>query len=194
MTNLAKPGDPYVLPGGVLVQEDTFGGELVLQEHTSAGDFRAKARRAINTLPDKPEVLNIIAAVLLYTLLGLTDREIGHIINIETEQIGAIRSSPAYIECFDAITKELINANSDHLQSKLAAQAANALNTIIDLSMNGKEQTRLRASSDLLDRAGIKPQDANRSNQNELRIVIMKDEQAATLELNGEIIDAVRED
>lgn len=200
---LARPGDPYVLPGGVLLKPDRFGDEVEEENEqlpasaVDVANFRSKGRRSLAGLPDKPEVLNIVAAVFLYTMLGITDREIGHILNVDSADIGAVRQKGVYKECFETISRELINVNNDNIHNRLAAHANAALGTVIDLSLNGeKEQTRLRASTDILDRAGIGPENVQGKNsQNELRIVIMKEKDAqASLELNGEVIDAVVED
>lgn len=198
--DLPRPGDPLVLADGTFIEPDKLNDEVdeapepLRQVKLVAADFRAQQKRTINELPDRPDVINAMAAVLMYTILGLTDREISTIVGISRAEVALARKHSAYEECFNAMVSELINANSEVLTSRLAAHAHIALNQVTKLSTKAKkEETRLSASKDILDRAGVRPQDvAARSltQKNELRIVITKDGEApARLELNGVTID-----
>jgi hypothetical protein len=197
--DLPRPGDPLVLANGITVEPDKFdevdeAPAPLQQVKLNAAQFRAQHKRSINELPDRPDVINAMAAVLMYTILGLSDQEISAIVGITRAEVALARKHSAYEECFNAMVSELINANSEVLSSRLAAHAHIALNQVTKLSTKAKkEETRLSASRDILDRAGVRPQDvAARTavQKNELRIIITKgDEAPARLELNGVTID-----
>lgn len=197
---LAREGDPLVLPNGTVLLPDDERDvpksvEQVLDDaHAtfSAKTFKATGRRAVRDLPAAPGLVTIVGAVFMYTVLGVTDREICSALNITKEQLTTTRDHPAYSECFSIVVGEFINANSDLLVSRLAAHSHSALSKVVHLSKKGKkEETQLRASTDLLDRANVRPQDTSArqiASRNELRIVITKDEKLTGLELNGDPI------
>lgn len=120
--------------------------------------------------------MNAVGVVFMLTLMGVGDREIADNLKTNVEQINWIRHTPAYVECFNTVIGEFINANSDLLSARIAAFSSTAVNTIGALAEHGKkEETKLRASQDILDRAGVRPKDvAERSViKNDLRIIIV---------------------
>ncbi len=133
--------------------------------------------------------MNAIGVVFMYTLLGIGDREIAEVLKTTTEEVLSIRRHSGYGEYFNAVLGEFINANSDLLTSRIASYAQTALQTVGTLAKEGKkEETKLRASIDLLDRAGVRPKDQEqRQNtvKNELRIIVVDGEKNVSLELNG---------
>ncbi|HEY6019545.1 MAG TPA: hypothetical protein VIY48_06480, partial [Candidatus Paceibacterota bacterium] len=108
---------------------------------------------------------------------GLGDREIAEALGSHVDQIEKIRNHSAYGECFQAVLDEFINANANLLSSRIAAYGQKALDTVGKLIVEGKkEEVRLRASIDMLDRAGVRPKDQDQRQQvtkNELRIIVV---------------------
>jgi hypothetical protein len=138
--------------------------------------------------------MNGVAAVFLYTMFGLTEREMCESLKITMSQLMEIKNHAAYQEFFDTVVAEFINANSGLMQARLAAYADGAITSIGTLSQQAKhEGTKLRASESVLDRVGITSkaqQDKSNSLGNELRILIVDGkDRGVELELNGQILE-----
>ena len=128
-------------------------------------------------LPGPLHVMNAVAAVFTYTLMGLSDREMAEILNCTAIDIEATRAHPAYGEVFESIMGVFINTNSELLGSRIAAYSHDALTNVADLMASQDDGISLRASQDLLDRGGARPQDMSAKKAalgNELRIVVSK--------------------
>jgi hypothetical protein len=187
---LARVGDPYIAPSGERIDPEGFyKGRLVAPPGGTAGvsatsidpqAFRATKHRNLKDLPAAKNVVNAISVVFMYTLLGVGDREIAEALGGSIDDITSLRSHTGYTECFQAVHAEFINANSDLLTSRIAAYSQDALSTVGTLAASAKkEETRLSASRDILDRAGVRPKDQEGRNsvvKNELRIIIVDGE------------------
>lgn len=183
--NLAQPGDPLALSNGEIIEsEDTDAiDDNALEELKRIVDpitFRPAERKSLKELPAPVGTINGCAVVFMYTLLGIGDREIADALDITPDQLDAIREHPAYAECFNTVLVRFIDANSELLQSRLAAYSHAALTTTAEIMLHGKkEENKLRAAIDTLDRSGARPQDnVGRQNagKDHLRIVIIDNE------------------
>lgn len=160
---LPRPGDPLVLPGGEVIQPDSLS-DIGLKDprplDVKPKDFRSQARRNLEDIAAEPHLINACAAILSYTILGISDREIQLALRITEAQLVKARAHEVYDELFKAFQSELINANSSSLHSRIASYAHGALSQVAVLATSGKkEETRLSASRDILDRAGTKAAD-----------------------------------
>jgi hypothetical protein len=151
-------------------------------------NFKSIKKRTVKDLPGEPHVINAVSVVFMYTLLGLGDREIADILKTDVKEIHDIRMHGTYVECFQIIHSEFVNANSDLLSSRIAAYSQDALTTVGELAKAGKkEEVRLRASTDLLDRAGVRAKDMEAKsgvNKGGLRITIVDGEKTTKLEVD----------
>jgi hypothetical protein len=125
----------------------------------------------------------------MYTMLGVGDREIADALGIDVRRVEDVRAHSAYKECFDTVVDTFINKNSDLLAARIAAYSHSALDVVGHLAMHGqKEETQLRASTDLLDRAGVKAKDnAERNsmnNRSELRIIVVDGKKDVSVDVN----------
>jgi hypothetical protein len=138
---LAKAGDPYVRPDGTIVPPDRINGGVDMSlPRVDAKQFKPHRKRTVKDLPAPVPTLNGIACVFMYTTLGLGDREIADTLKITTKQLKEIRDHPAYGECFEAVTSEFININSDMINARIAAYSHEALSEIASIALNGKEE------------------------------------------------------
>lgn len=177
---LARPGDPLIASDGSRIEQ--IGGTLTKKQEAEQGlidpaAYRPLKKRTVKELPGEIQIVNAVAVVFMYTLLGVGDREIADSLKTTVEDIIQLRNHSAYGECFQVIHAEFINANSDLLTSRIAAYSQRALQTVGNLATDGKkEEVKLRASIDILDRAGVRPKDQEQrsaSTQNHLRIIIV---------------------
>ena len=198
---LARPGDPLVLPTGEALSPILPRSAVALAKlpppigearsttvdgKINPSAFRGTKKRNLKDLPAPPQIMNGIAAVYLYTFMGIGDREIADLLHITTMQLEEIRAHGAYQEFFQVVFDELINVNSDHLQSRIAAFAPAAVSNIMEVASADMEkvkpETILRANQDLADRAGVGAKElaAKKATSNStLRIVVYDEETQA---------------
>lgn len=191
-TSLARPGDPLITLKGDVVEPENKPTKkekikLDVKDKIDPALYRPSKRRIIKELPAAPNVITGIGAVFVYTMMGIGDRELSETLGTTVEYINELRSHPAYAECFTAIHAEFINSNSELLTSRIAAAAQGALTNVIDIADSGKkEETRLSASKDILDRAGVRPKDQEQRASmsiSDLRIIIVDGNQSNNLDI-----------
>jgi hypothetical protein len=159
---LANPGDPYVATNGkVLVPSSRDeldalpNADSVLGPPAARGHQSAK-RRSIKDMPTDPRTQTAVIVVLVYSLVGLSENEIAHVVNISIDDVRAIRNHAAYQETFEMLFHELIHANSNSMVAKIAKFAPGALQNIVELAKSAEnDHARLKANQDILDRAGL---------------------------------------
>jgi hypothetical protein len=183
---LAKWGDPLVNPDGTIVPPDRInGGVETSLPKVNVQEFKPHRKRTVKDLPAPVATLNGIACVFMYTTLGLGDREIADTLKITVKQLKELRSHPAYAECFEAVTSEFININSDMINARIAAYSHDALSEIATVALRGKEErNRLRGSMYLMNAGGYgdKSNMAGAAVKNDLRIVIINKGQDVQIE------------
>lgn len=195
---LARAGDPLVLANGEIIEPEP-DEELEESPDSSLPQtavpfkaYRPIARRVLNDLRAPTNSINVACVVCMYTLLGISDSEICEATGLDGSQVMRVRDARIYSEVFENIMRELINANSEYIECRIASYSGRALDNIAHIATHSKkENNKLFASKDLLDRAGHRPQDnASRQNtgMNELHIVITgpKDNVDVRLDLNPE--------
>ena len=183
---LAKCGDPFVNPDGTVIPPDRVnGGVDSALPKLDAKEFKPHKKRTLKDLPAPVPTLNGVACVFMYTTLGLGDREIADTLKITVKQLKELRSHPAYAECFEAVTSEFININSDMINARIAAYSHDALTQIASIALNGKEErNKLRGSMYLMNAGGYgdKSNVAASVAKNDLRIVIIGKDQDVRIE------------
>jgi hypothetical protein len=182
---LAKWGDPFVRPDGTIVPPDRInGGVDTSLPKLEVKEFKPRKKRTIKDLPAPVPTLNGVACVFMYTTLGLGDREIADALRISVKQLKEIRDHPAYSECFEAVTSEFININSDMINARIAAYSHDALSEIAKIALNGKEErNRLRGSTYLMNAGGYGDKtNLGNAAKNDLRIIVIGKNQDVKIE------------
>lgn len=187
---LAQPGDPYVHALKGVINEDEREDVKLPAIKAQAVEYRPTKKRTLKELPAPVNVLNGIACVFMYTVIGLGDREIAEALKITLEQLRKIRAHTGYAECFEAVTSEFISVNSTMIQARLAAMAPTALENIFQIAQGAKhENVKLRANQDIMGRGGFDNKDQQGKagmNRGDLRIVIVAKESEVDVHVNGE--------
>lgn len=176
---LARPGDPYVLSDGtkippsrprIEVEDDT--------KQITVAEFRPRDQRSVRDLPATPSVVSGIACVLVYSILGLGNRDIADAMNCSLDAVERAKEHESYEEIFGLIRDEIINANSENIMSRIAAYQGGALTSLAGVAFNGKmEGNKMRASMDILNRGGsTSKQHVGIDGANDLRIIITEGE------------------
>lgn len=193
---LAKGDDPYILGNGTLV-------EPIINNHPISHKDIKETRKILpifaTIVPTKtvdtdniPEPdgqqQTVISAVVAMRLIGLSDVDIADLMQASLDQVQQIVKLPATQATFEMLYRNIIHANSENIQGRIASHANAAVDVVVSM-MNNKEtrdDVRLKAAQDVLDRSGANAEqffgETSKSNQNddELRIVIMNDEEKAS--------------
>lgn len=194
MNQLAKPGDPLTHINGEVVMEDedddgAAGVSLPLPSTPVPYKYyRPQTRRVLSDFRESPQLLNACAIIFSYSVLGIGDAEICESTGLSLDQIERVRSARAYSEMFENVMRELINANSEYIEARIAAYSGMALNNVAEIAATAKNKAvKLSASKDILDRAGHRPKDQaarGNSGMNELHIVVTKSSDSDEFNLN----------
>jgi len=186
---LPKPGDPLVMADGRVLKPESLS-DLGLMDPVAIDvepkDFRALTTRNMEDLAGDQRMVVACCAVLTMTMLGISDREILDVLRVDSERLLSIREHEVYTDCFNACYKELINANSASLQARIASYAHGALTNVAKIAATAKrDDVRLTANRDILDRAGTKAADQadrEKGRTTSLRIAVLKGD--TTIEIN----------
>jgi hypothetical protein len=185
-------GDPYVMADGKIIQPEVLFENQTKTHVKSSSEYRPQRKRSIPDLPASSKVMKGIALVFTFTILGVPDRDIAEMLGITPSEVRQVRTHPGYGETFEIIASEFVSAKSKRLVSRIAAYADGALDNVYNIAMHGtKENNVLKASIDILDRAGVRPKDLaeNKGLQNELRITIVKNDDTEVA-VDGMTIDS----
>lgn len=183
---LARPGDPLILANGMkIIPEAMPDEEENVETQFDASEFHPIAQRSIKDLPLEPRAMTGIAAVLVYTVLGLSDGEIAETLGVTLESVEQAKDSPAYGEAFNMLAAEFINANSELIASRIASYSHGALTTLANIARNGKQEgNQMRASMYLMDAGGHnKKGDIGKHAEDGLKIVVTNGDES-TVEVN----------
>lgn len=182
--SLPKPGDPLITEQGEVLapedsEEETYyndGSVPLPQTAVPFKFYRPVNKRVLSDLRAPNSAINVAVVVLSYTLLGISDAEICMATGLDGPEVAKVRDSRVYSECFGNIMQELINANAEYIECRLAAYSGMALSNVAGIAKTAKNQAvKLSANNSILDRAGFRPQDQagrTQNGMNELHIVI----------------------
>lgn len=160
-------------------------------ELAAAGEAQKEHIRIRRTLADMPlpaGQLNVVSAVCLYTLVGLSDRDIAEALSIDLARVERIKMLDAYSTLQDHVVKGIIDEEASDVRSIFAANARNSALEMITLAKNAEnDMVRYKANQDILDRAGHRPADVvlvKGQIDSTLRVVYVEEED------HGVVIDA----
>lgn len=173
------------LPNGKIVTKvdpDKNKNALILKSNTKLQVEEAKIRRKIDDLPIQNGKMNTISVVLSYYLFGLSVHDISILLKLPEEQISSIIMLPAFDEMLNAVTKSIIENDTDDVRNYIAAQTKKAAKKVVDIMETASPKYALEAAKDLLDRGGHRPIDViehRNKMDGELRIVHIKKDETA---------------
>lgn len=189
MANLPLPGDPYVHGvGRVVAPKDEniqdYAGKVreVMPRLVSFVPIKEKKRDQLPAQDPKEQVA--ISAVMALRLQGFDPIDIADFFGTTIKKIEDILTSPEAQTSFEMLFFNLINHNASSLQGRISSYAGKALDAVVDLieKENVRQDVKLKAAQDILDRSGLNHEtffqsqtDKGRSDD-ELVITIMSEE------------------
>lgn len=192
MSDLAKPGDPYIDGSGKTIEADDFSEksdtDIVIRRREvlpKFSHFQPAKERKIDDLPEADQQQQtVIIAVIGLRMLGLDPVDIQDMLGASMGEIERIMNLPSTQATFEKMFKGMISVNADTVQGRIASYANNAVSVVVDMMNNAetRDDVRLKAAQDVLDRSGTNADqfftsgDDSHSADDELRITIMDEE------------------
>lgn len=157
---LAEDDEPLEL-GGQEIVPATPGGRRVVEVPTASEAQRIieGSRRRLSDLPVTPKHLNPIACICLYTMYGLDSLEISVATGLAIDQINAIRMSNEYGIMQRAVVDSVMEAETGDVKDFIKKASKSAAKKMSSLVEHNDPDVAIRASKDVLDRAGLRPAD-----------------------------------
>jgi len=163
MNDLPEPNEAIVLLDGTRINPVNGQRErprvVALPRPTEAQTIVNRTRRKLSDLPTTPKAANALMVVLGYTHVGLDDDDIAIATNLSVDQIKRMRSLPAYVELERSTVSAIIQRDSDEVRTFISQHAREAAQSLVAATHSDDETVALRASMDVLDRAGHRPVD-----------------------------------
>lgn len=157
---LPEDDEPLDTPNGPVAPLAPAGRKMIeIPSNRQAVSIIEGTRRKLGDLPVTPKHLNPIACVCLYTMYGLDLQEISVATGLAYEQINNIRMSNEYAIMQRAIVDTVLETDTEQVKDyvkKAATKAAQRVESLVD---SPNSDVALRASKDILDRAGLRPAD-----------------------------------
>jgi hypothetical protein len=157
---LAEDDEPLDI-GGTEVVPSTPGARRVYEVPTASEAQRIieGSRRRLSDLPVTPKHMNPIACICLYTMYGLDTLEISVATGLPIDQINAIRMSNEYAIMQRAVVDSVMEAETGDVKDYIKKSSRAAARKVSSLVEHPNPDVAMRASKDVLDRAGLRPAD-----------------------------------
>lgn len=159
---LADINEPLLLADGTRI--DTTTGEVLydslveVPSATEAIKLVTKTRKRIADLPDVPQRMHVVGAVLSYRLFGFDDQEIALALNLTEAQVGRIVMSDAFVTLHREVVSGILRSETDNVRSLFEQNARKAAENVVKIAAR-QDALGFRAARDVLDRAGMRPAD-----------------------------------
>lgn len=213
MTKIEK-GKPLVLRNGskVLPTSDDVGSKVItadeIEEHEEQQKVQAEIQELIErpltneftdsvkrTLADVPvdfNHMNVVMLVVSYTMWGLDEFAISNLMRVNSSTVSQIKQTDLYTKIRDELVEALHFAEEASVHGYIQAKALAAAQVMVKSLTSKKEDVRINAAKDILDRSGYRPVDRVEHThrfEDELRIRYVSDPHIPTIELEANIVD-----
>lgn len=185
---LAKNGDPLIDGSGNIIEptENSQVDAIDTQEKRKIlpnfATLTATKTVSIDNIPEPDHTQqSVICSIVGMRLLGLDTIAIAEILGVDRARIDRIINMPATQTTFERVYQNIIHVNSESVQGRIASYSGRAVDVVTDMMENAdvRDDVRLKAAQDILDRSGTHPDQffgetmQNTQSDDELRIVIM---------------------
>lgn len=155
-------GEPLILADGTKI-DPTNGKRIIdiveVPSATQAINTIKRVHRTLADLPAPPKQMNIISAIISYSLVGLSDEDIAIALDITVKQVTVIKEQDIYRKMEENIVSNMMVSDADNIGNIIKAHSTTAINKIVALIGCKDEKIGLKAAQDVLDRGGFRPVD-----------------------------------
>jgi len=114
-----------------------------------------KMSRNLHDLPDTPDKMNAMGAVVTYTALGLSDQDIAAALKTSVERIEMLKELDAYKQLVDMLDSTVIDSGKRAANKMLSRAATRATERMIEAVESAREDIAVVASRDVMKAAGV---------------------------------------
>lgn len=147
------------LPTGEAPQPAPGRKVIAIPSNTEATGIIEGTRRKLADLPITPKHLNPVACVCLYTMYGLDTQEIAVATGLPIDQVHGIRMSNEYAVIQRAVVDSVMESETGSVKDYIKKSADKAASKVVAQINHANADVAYRASKDVLDRAGLRPND-----------------------------------
>lgn len=150
-----------------------------IQSGRAASRTLERMHRTLGDLPDIPQAMNPVTAVIFYSCIGLNDEDIATALQATPTQIATIRESELYTKLYTLFDQTVFadaKRNAKHIIARASDRAAER---IVDAIDSDDPLISLSASRDVIKFAGVSLEDSNESKLSGLHIRITRKEDEA---------------
>lgn len=152
--------EPLDTPTGPIEPSYALRRSIVeVPSNSEAQGILEGTRRKLADLPVAPKHLNPIAVICLYTMYGLDAQEIAIATGLNYDQITSIRMSNEYGMMQRAVVDTVLEAETGEVKDYIKKASFAAAKKVRGLVDSTDADVALRASKDVMDRAGLRPAD-----------------------------------
>ena len=133
-----------------------------------------KVHRKLGDLPDTPDKLNPVCAVITYTAIGLSDEDIAAALRTTVENVERLKALDVYkqiSDMFDKTVFEDAKQNAKHIIARAADRAAGTMVAHVD---DDDPNISIIAAREVLRMAGVSTEEDRAKQLGGLKIVIEK--------------------
>ena len=157
--------EPLILADGTVIypasdeEEEKQAPYVDVPRHDEAVKEVTKRRRRLNELPEVPQRMNLLAIILTYHLLGVSNEDIASVLEIPLQRVTDVLLTDAFVSLQQEIVKQILENDSDEIRTIFRRGAKKAAKTVEDLVDSSNAAIALAAAKDILDRDGHRPSD-----------------------------------
>ena len=213
MSVTIEKGKPLILPNGVIVlpEQDSSGSKVMTEDDINEKIEQEKIEQEIADLIENPfnngnnvrykrtlgdvdvefNRMNVAMLVAAYTLWGLDSFAIAQLLGVDDTVIDGIKETDLFTKTNDQLIEALRYAEEASVHGYIKSKSQAAAQVIVGSLKSKKEEHRIAAAKDLLDRGGFRPADRVEHNvkfEDELRIRYVSDPKIPTIDItiNGD--------
>jgi hypothetical protein len=171
-----------VLKDGSVVTELPKQAVMVSREIESgraASRTLQRMHRKLGDLPDIPQKMNPVAAVILYTCIGLQDADIATALGATEAQIATIKESELYGQLFKLFDRTVFDDARQNARHIIARASDKAATVMVDALESDDPLIKLSASREVMKLGGISLEEKNERAISGLHIRITRKEDEA---------------
>lgn len=152
---------------------------IEIQSGRQAKQTLERMHRKLGELPDIPQKMNPVAAVIFYTCIGLGDADIAEALGATEQQIKTLKESELYAQLYNFFDKTIFDDAKRNAKHIIARASDHAATRIVEAIDSDDPLISLAASRDVMKFAGVSLEQESNTKLSGLQIRITRREDDA---------------